>query len=62
MKDLISARELTDELLAMRALLTDALKNDNSVFGELMRDYRKGSLKTVNDLLKSIRLLQEEAD
>jgi hypothetical protein len=58
MKDLISARELTDELLAMRALLTDALKNDNSVFGELMRDYRKGSLKTVNDLLKSIRLLQ----
>ncbi|MBO4220125.1 MAG: hypothetical protein J5933_04295 [Clostridia bacterium] len=62
MKDLISARELTDELLAMRALLTDALKNDNSVFGELMRDYRKGSLKPVNDLLKSIRLLQEEAD
>lgn len=62
MKDLISAAALTRELYTMRALITDALKNDSSMMGDLLRDYRKGSLKTINDVLQIIREHQKEEE
>lgn len=62
MKDLISAAALTRELYTMRALITDSLKNDSSMMGDLLRDYRKGSLKTINDVLQIIREHQKEEE
>ncbi len=62
MKDLISAAVLTRELYTMRALITDSLKNDSSMMGDFLRDYRKGSLKTINDVLQIIREHQKEEE
>jgi hypothetical protein len=60
MKDLISAAALSKELYTMRALLTDAVRNDGSLMGDMLRDYRKGSLKAINDVLQLIREHQKE--
>ncbi len=56
----ISAADLTRDLLAMRTLLRDALKNDRSICGDLLREKRLGSLKTVNDVIEIVSALSRK--